>query len=289
MRFRHHAPHPDLHDLVQGYWELDDLYLAKPVKNADLPEGMVRLMFSAQTVLTGPAPETLRALPPVTLTQFSLHSQESMMQGQFRMLVAELYPWAARQLLGWQADAPPDRLNTAINDSTWGREVVALLRLGEWNAAREALETHLIGLARRRGGLGAGVQAAWHIYQSLGTVQVAELAETLNISRSTLERQFAQQIGVSAKTLARVVRFDAANTRIRLDPSVPMADLTFELGFFDQAHLINEFRRLSGMTPSRFAAVAVRHRHTVDLNLFERRGDSYLELELPPGFGLGRR
>lgn len=289
MRFRHHDPHPDLHDLVQGYWELDDLYLAKPVKNADFPEGTVRLLFSAQMVLTGPAPETLRALAPVTLTQFSLRSQGNMMQGQFRVLVAELYPWAARHLLSWQADAPPDRLNTVVNDSTWGREVVALVRLGEWNAAREALETHLIELARQQGGLGAGVQAARHIYQSLGRVRVAELAEALNISRSTLERQFAQQVGVNAKTLARVVRFDAANTRIRLDPSVPMADLTFELGFFDQAHLINEFKALSGMTPSTFAAVSARHRHTVDLNLFQRNGDSYLELELPPGFGLGRR
>jgi len=284
MRFRHHDPHPRLRELVHGYLELEDLHLATPVQNADLPEGTVRLMFSAETVLMGSSLETLHLLRPVTLSRFTLQSQGSVMQGRLRVLVAELYPWAARQLLGWRADEPPARLDAALSASAWGVEVVALLKLGEWQAALESLEAQLLSLAGRQEEPGVGIQAAQQIYHALGTVRVADLADSLSVSPRTLERQFAQQVGVSAKTLARVVRFDAANSRIRLDPDVSMAELTFTLGFFDQAHLIKEFKALSSMTPGAFATFAARHQHSMDLELFRGGGDVYLEVGLPPGF-----
>jgi len=84
MRLRHHDPHPRLRELVYGYLELKDLHLAAPVQNADLPEGTVRLMFSAKTVLMGSSLEALHLLLPVTLSRFTLQSQGSVMQGWMR-------------------------------------------------------------------------------------------------------------------------------------------------------------------------------------------------------------
>jgi len=65
-----------------------------------------------------------------------------------------------------------------------------------------------------------------------------------------------------------------------------MAELTFTLGFFDQAHLIKEFKALSSMTPGAFATFAARHQHSMDLELFRNGSDVYLEVGLPPGFNL---
>jgi len=96
--------------------------------------------------------------------------------------------------------------------------VVALVKLGNWQAALECLEARLLFLTGQQEEPGIGIQAAQQIYHALGRVRVSDLAESLSVSPRTLERQFAQQVGVSAKTLARVVRFDAANNRIRLDP-----------------------------------------------------------------------
>lgn len=277
MRFQHHDPDPRLRDLVQGYWELEDLHLAVPVENADLPERTVRLLFSAGTVLMGPDASALRPLPPVTLTRFSLQSQANTMQGQVRALVAELYPWGARQLLGWSAQQAPGTLDTALSTSAWGREVIGLLRQQDWAAAREALEASLLARAAEQDEPGVGVRAARQIYTSLGNVQVTELAGSLAVSPRTLERQFAQQVGVSPKTLARVVRFDEMNSRIRLNPAVSMADLSFELGFFDQSHLINEFKALSSLTPSAFAAFAARHQYHMDSEKLLAGENIYLE------------
>ncbi len=279
MRLRRHDPNPRLRDLVRGYWELEDLHLAWPEQNFDVPERSVRLMFLASEIRMGPSADTMHLLPPVSLTPFVLHPQRTVGQGKLRALMVDLYPWAARQLLGWRADHPPDALNLTLSASPWGRDVIALLHLRDWDAARHALETHLLTLAHLHDDPGPAVQAAHRIYHAAGVVRVADLAETLNLSPRTLERQFAQQVGVSAKTLARVVRFDEANTRIRLDPTLPMAELTFQLGFFDQAHLIREFKALSSLTPRAFAALAARRQHHLDLDLLNAGHSQYVELE----------
>ena len=280
MRFRHHPPDPRLSALVQGYLELEDLHLADPVRSADFPERTVRMMLLAGQMLAGPSADALRPLPPVMLTRFSLQPQSMVLQGLLRGLMVELYPWGARQLLGWSADQAPGALDAALSASAWSREVVALLQLGQWDAAREALEAQLLTLAGLQDEPGSGVQAARQIYRSSGVVRVAELAEELNLSARTLERQFAQQVGVGAKTLARVVRFDTLNTRIRTDPAVLMADLTYELGFFDQAHLIREFKALSSLTPGAFAAIAARRQSNLDL--LQDGSDQYLEVGPAP-------
>ena len=283
MRFRYHHPDPRLRELVQGYWEMEDMHLSGLEYNYDLAERTVRLMFSAGQFLMGPTSDTLRPISSVMLTPFILQPQRTVMQGQLRVLMAEFYPWGARQLLGWNSGMTPGALNDALSASAWGREVVALVQQGEWDSAREALEAHLLRLAGLQGEPGAGMQAAQQIYQSFGAVRVTELAEKLNLSSRTLERQFAQQVGVGAKTLARVVRFDEANTRIRTNPSVPMAELTFELGFFDQAHLINEFKALSSMTPGAFAAIAASRQPSLDFESLQSGNDQYVELESLPG------
>jgi AraC-like DNA-binding protein len=44
--------------------------------------------------------------------------------------------------------------------------------------------------------------------------------------------------------------------RNRLRRGVPVQDVAFELGFFDQSHFINAFRKVLGVSPLRFAEPA---------------------------------
>jgi AraC-like DNA-binding protein len=80
--------------------------------------------------------------------------------------------------------------------------------------------------------------------------RVPQLAAALGISERQLRRGFDHTIGLSPKQYLRVVRFrralHAARSAARPDWAA-IAELT---GYFDQAHLIGEFRELSGVTPS---------------------------------------
>ena len=101
-----------------------------------------------------------------------------------------------------------------------------------------------------------GVAWAWHqLERSAGNVAVSTLAAKLGCSRKHLIARFRDQVGLPPKLLARILRFQRVLRRIDAAPTLPRwADVAADCGYFDQAHLIREFREFSGSTPSDFLA-----------------------------------
>ena len=76
---------------------------------------------------------------------------------------------------------------------------------------------------------------------------VASLARTLELSERQLERRFLQRIGLTPKRYAALRRFERAVASASSASS--LTDLALDAGYYDQAHFIREFRRLTGGTP----------------------------------------
>jgi AraC-like DNA-binding protein len=89
---------------------------------------------------------------------------------------------------------------------------------------------------------------------SHGRVQIREISGELGWSRRRLVETFRQSVGLTPKTLARVLRFDHALSLWKADPQLPWADLAFDAGYHDQAHFSREVRALSGQTPTELSA-----------------------------------
>ena len=87
------------------------------------------------------------------------------------------------------------------------------------------------------------------IIRSGGRVSIESVAEVSGVSRQHLARAFAHHVGVTPKTFARVMRFRRA---IELGRRQQWADVAVELGYFDQSHLIADFREFAGETPVPF-------------------------------------
>ena len=83
-----------------------------------------------------------------------------------------------------------------------------------------------------------------------GASRIEDVAGEIGISRQHLSRQFLHHVGVTPKTFARVLRF--RRLLEALGPNVDWADLALEHGYYDQSHLIAEFRELAGATPTSF-------------------------------------
>ena len=85
------------------------------------------------------------------------------------------------------------------------------------------------------------------IAQTGGTIRVDALADEFGFGRKRLDRMFQREIGWAPKKICRVIRFQHA---LRILPQVEsLAEAAYELGYFDQAHFIREFRELAGRTP----------------------------------------
>jgi AraC-like DNA-binding protein len=94
------------------------------------------------------------------------------------------------------------------------------------------------------------VAQSWDwLLASNGRVTMTELAEATGRSSRRLQVLFLEQIGLPAKSVARILRFQRAVTQL--------ANQSFALtaaacGYHDQAHLIRDFQALAGLTPTRF-------------------------------------
>ena len=77
----------------------------------------------------------------------------------------------------------------------------------------------------------------------------SELAAT-----AILDRQFTEQVGLSPRTLARILRVRRLLDYIDVYESVAWANMAAQLGWFDQAHLIRDFKRHTGVTPAEYVA-----------------------------------
>ncbi|WP_226002234.1 helix-turn-helix domain-containing protein [Paenibacillus sp. BJ-4] len=87
------------------------------------------------------------------------------------------------------------------------------------------------------------------IFVSSGGMSVKELAEREAISERQLNRKFGQWIGISPKKFSEVVRFQSVLHSIQSGGSLDWMELALKHNFFDQAHLIRDFRRFYGDSP----------------------------------------
>ncbi|MDY7990274.1 helix-turn-helix domain-containing protein [Paenibacillus polymyxa] len=87
------------------------------------------------------------------------------------------------------------------------------------------------------------------IFVSAGSVGVKELAECEAISERQINRKFGQWIGISPKKFSEVVRFQSVLHSIQSGGGLDWTELALKHSFFDQAHLIRDFRRFYGDSP----------------------------------------
>ena len=66
-----------------------------------------------------------------------------------------------------------------------------------------------------------------------------------------LRDMFYTYLGVSFKTYQRIVRYKRTLWALS-DNATTLTDMAYDIGYYDQAHFIHEFRRFQGSTPSRF-------------------------------------
>ncbi len=83
--------------------------------------------------------------------------------------------------------------------------------------------------------------------------KVDDLVARTGINKRTLQRLFHQYVGVSPKWVIQRFRLHEATEHLDEDTAVAGARLAAELGYFDQAHFIKDFKGLVGRSPAEYA------------------------------------
>lgn len=138
----------------------------------------------------------------------------------------------------------------AIDMDALSRHVVST---GVFEQLDFALERHLARCEPRPSAIDAATQ---RIAACNGAVRIEELARRLGKSRRQFEREFLRSVGIPAKQLAVIARFRHAAACLSAQPMDSLAAVAAEAGYADQSHMIRDFQRLGGASPSRWAGRA---------------------------------
>ena len=95
------------------------------------------------------------------------------------------------------------------------------------------------------------VRAVREILEYRGLVSVNHLARQVAWSERTLERRFAQEVGLSPKLLSQTARFHCLLACVSPERKEKWASLAWDCGYADQAHLAREVHRFAGSSPKR--------------------------------------
>lgn len=88
-----------------------------------------------------------------------------------------------------------------------------------------------------------------------GQSDISLLADAACLSKKQFQRIFSEYVGSNPKEFSRTIRFQKALHILETRPQTSLTTLAYECGYFDQSHMIKEFKALSGYTPSGYLAV----------------------------------
>lgn len=91
-----------------------------------------------------------------------------------------------------------------------------------------------------------------YIYDRKGLLKVSEISEHFKKSRQYINKVFKLEVMCSLKMFIISVRIiDLIKRKVKYK-NTSLTSLCYDYGYFDQAHFINDFKRVSGVTPRQY-------------------------------------
>ena len=251
--------HPRLAGYVRNYTGYIETSAA-PLCRLEVPSPDVTLILSPSSELRLPNTGSA-SRPPARVVSFvaALHDSYALVEhdGSQEGVEVRLTPLGAHAVFG----VPMHELTNRVValDALLGKQADELIaRMWEqrdWERRFALLDRAIAARVARAREHSPGVAWAWgRLHATHGRVRVRALADELGWSHRRLIARFREQVGMPPKTVARVLRFDRV-ARLLLDAEAPgLAEVAYECGYYDQAHLNRDFRDFAGTTPSDYVA-----------------------------------
>lgn len=252
-------PAPDLADLVERHW----------VVRWDLPPGAE----FTQVVIPHPNANVVAEVDGFAVHGIPGGLFSRTLRGSGAVLGTKLRPGALRVLLGGPdvlraglvapaaAALSGTRGPTAHDVEAAGRRAVDAARAGD-DAAAVAAVTPVLRAAAAGCRTPRSALALDRVARVLGAVVagelgpdagVADLADLVGATPRSLQRLFADWVGVSPKWVLQRHRVHLAADLVAADPGRPLAEVAAAVGYYDQAHLSADFARALGTPPGAYA------------------------------------
>jgi len=243
------APSIQLSGFVRHYLFLegDGVYLHRLRLFPDGNTGVV-FNFSSPLTLDG------RRLPDAFIYGQITEYKDIDCHGPARLFVVVVRPDGFNRLLGLPAGELRDKV-VSLGDIFGGQGISLQCGVTDASTVRETIDLvedffgRLLGERSLAGN--PLVEASLQVIQkNNGLITVGQLADGLGCHKRQLERQFMAAVGLNPKRYCNIVR---AHVFLKhLPEGSRFTGYAYDSGYYDQAHLIREFKQITGLTPSQY-------------------------------------
>ncbi|MBP1615538.1 MAG: transcriptional activator FtrA [Bacteroidetes bacterium] len=248
-------PSPTLAPYIKYYWILR-INAATPVTERVLPVGCVHLTFHKGKQLFSPTENSMQ--PRAFICGQASSFFDVISTGNIEMISVVFQPYAAKAFfpmpisdfhgknvsideLGSNELADLEKQITDNSDDTRCIELIEsflikkLYLFPEYNLKRIKATVQEINLQAQ--------------------VSTPQLSDIACLSSKQFNRIFTDYIGATPKEFVRIIRMQRALYTLQTNFNENFAQLACECGYYDQSHLIKEFKTFSGYTPSEYLSV----------------------------------
>lgn len=249
MIYQRFSPDASLAPFVECYWHLRRDRSEPAGVERILPDGCTELIFNVRTPFRVVAGEHERRTQPRAMLVGQI-SRCLLIEptGAVDIIAVRFTPAGAAAFFPFSLrEITDEHAPLAAVEEPW-RGLEERLHERRTTAARLRLLEETLLTVRRTMRPGRAAHAVARLRTTDGRMRIRELADELNLSARQLERDFTREVGLTPKQFARIVRFQRV-MRAFADGGNGWADVAADCGYTDQAHLVNEFRKLSGLAP----------------------------------------
>jgi AraC-like DNA-binding protein len=248
--FRHERFHPsrDLESYVEHYWVVEwDLRGRAPQRAETLPHPSVHMSFEqgGRSRIRGPARakfvRVLERQGVVFAVKFTPGGFHPFARGPVSRFTDAVVP------LGHVFGKQGDELDRAIRGASTNLRRVAIVETF-LRAYRPAPDVNVCRVT--------SIVSAAATDRSI--LKVDDLVIRFGLNKRTLQRLFAQYVGVSPKWVIQRYRLHEAAELLAAGGQTGHAALALQLGYSDQAHFVRDFKAIVGVSPAAYAREVAR-------------------------------
>ncbi|WNC16376.1 helix-turn-helix transcriptional regulator [Brevibacillus brevis] len=252
-RYREYAPNERLAPYVACFWTVEYEQFQQPQLHRIIPDGCIDIILDRRAAYASKGAflsELMASYEALELTRTQAMFGIRFFAETVRLFLgapvsafAGCSPTLA-DLWGGEADFLVEEMLGAPGD----QELIGIV---ERELFRRLHSYETGGRADNGGLLTASLS---YLYASQGCLSIKELAEAVCYSERNLRRLFRWELGASPKELAQIIRFQFLLRALWKTPHARLTDVAQTYGYFDQPHLIKDFKRYYGLQPSRVFA-----------------------------------
>lgn len=241
--YNEYAPPAGLQSYLNCYWS----YVTDPAtislnKKPIIPDGCIDIIFDLNN------PKTLKSFVIGAMTKPIMNSRTNLVGVRFKPgmayhflnspiheltdLFVDYYEFVgkeANQLSNQLADLNSTKLQVTLLNKIFTKKLSAI----------NAVETQMslaLNLIQRTG----------------GKCSIKQISSKVGWSRQHFTRKCLNYTGLTPKFLTQVIRIKQVIKQYKTEKFYSWSQLSFDGGYYDQSHIINEFRKITGLTPIEF-------------------------------------